>query len=244
MIDILGRKKDNLKCYSLASYFILQYNMIARIDDVAHVFLSMLRVSSQFPFALVQRLPWSKNMCEERDAPFQILIGASDPTFCVILALAIHLETWAVNVAPDVDFLFAICDNPRNSKDYAGRVLRDEVLGDDKFTKEIDGRLGSHSIRKLGSTQAARSSCSSDEISIRGRWKIGGKQQVHTYIDLTLPYPDGKVAGELSIGGTIKYVFREGSGLSDEWVNENVTPNIHTLFGRNKVSAVLGKALL
>ena len=40
----------------------------------------------------VTQLCWSKNVNEERDAPNQILIGASHPIYCVLLGLATWLE--------------------------------------------------------------------------------------------------------------------------------------------------------
>ena len=40
------------------------------------------------------RLNWLKNVNKECDAPNQILIRAMDPFYCVLLALAIWLETY------------------------------------------------------------------------------------------------------------------------------------------------------
>ena len=35
---------------------------------------------------------WSKNILEEQSDPSQIILGARDPTFCMILSLAIHFK--------------------------------------------------------------------------------------------------------------------------------------------------------
>lgn len=66
---------------------------------------------------------------------------------------------------------------------------------------------------------------------------------VHTYIDCTLPYPDAKVAGELAVGGPIKYVLKTGCGVSLHWIYKHVCPCIHRAFD-DRVSNVLGQALL
>ena len=66
---------------------------------------------------------------------------------------------------------------------------------------------------------------------------------VHTYIDCTLPYPDSKVAGELAVGGPIKYVLKTGCGVSLHWIYKHVCPCIHRAFD-DRVSNVLGQALL
>ena len=40
---------------------------------------------------------WSKNITEERESPEQVLLGAMDPNYCVLLALAIHLKHGVLN---------------------------------------------------------------------------------------------------------------------------------------------------
>ena len=68
--------------------------MIARIDDVAKFMMDELKPNPDYNFTLLARLCWSKNIYEERLTPNQILLGANDPKYCVLLALSIHLETW------------------------------------------------------------------------------------------------------------------------------------------------------
>jgi hypothetical protein len=58
--------------------------MIARIDDTQFL-MENLTAHPDFDFTLQSKLTWSKNVHEERDAPNQILIGAMDPWFCVLL---------------------------------------------------------------------------------------------------------------------------------------------------------------
>ena len=69
--------------------------MIAQIDDTAHVRKDSIKPCPQFPdFALITCLCWSKNVHDERDAPEQILLGAMDPVYCVLLGHAIYFEVY------------------------------------------------------------------------------------------------------------------------------------------------------
>jgi hypothetical protein len=49
-------------------------------------------VHDSIPNALQTRLNWSKNVNDERDAPWQAALGSMDPMFCVILSLGLWLE--------------------------------------------------------------------------------------------------------------------------------------------------------
>jgi hypothetical protein len=44
-------------------------------------------------FALQTKVSWSKNVMEERECPDQILIGAADTDFCVLLGLVCCMES-------------------------------------------------------------------------------------------------------------------------------------------------------
>lgn len=63
------------------------------------------------------------------------------------------------------------------------------------------------------------------------------------YDDIELPYPDAKVAGLLCIGGPCKYVIKDGSGITSEFLIQYVVPRIAQKFPHD-VSVVLGTALL
>ena len=104
--------------------------------------------------------------------------------------------------------LFGI--NKKVSSDWLGRII-----SRDDFPLFDELPLGTHSIRKFPSMYARCSSCSKDDVEVRGRWKRM-KRMVDNYIDVELPYPDAKVASILAVGGPIKYELREGSGLTDQ----------------------------
>ena len=82
-----------------------QYHLIGRVDDVTNFKTADPRGHSSFYFALKTRVRWSKNVMEERQCPPQILMGALDPDFCVILNLAIYLEEF-LRIFPNAEYLF------------------------------------------------------------------------------------------------------------------------------------------
>ena len=78
--------------YTVTAFFIFQYNLIARLDDIANFSLNDLTPNIEFNFALNSKMCWSKNVMKERDSPEQIIFGARDPIYCAQLGLAIYLE--------------------------------------------------------------------------------------------------------------------------------------------------------
>ena len=81
-----------------------------------------------------------------------------------------------------------------------------------------------------------------DWISTRERWK-GKRQQVDTYIETYLPYPDARVASVLcGPQGPCKYAVKGGDPISDELV-KSLVPKIHASFG-GEIATVLALPLL
>jgi hypothetical protein len=71
-----------------------QFHIIARTDDITNLETGDLRSHNKFgAFALQTKVSWSKNVMEERSCPDQILLGAADADFCILLALACCLES-------------------------------------------------------------------------------------------------------------------------------------------------------
>ncbi len=58
-----------------------------------------------FPFALQTKVRWSKKVCNERPCPDQIILGANDPSWCVLIYMAGYLESF-LNKQPNVKYLF------------------------------------------------------------------------------------------------------------------------------------------
>ena len=69
-----------------------QFHLIARINDTTQVILDHIRVHDNFADALKTRLNWSKNVQDERDAPWQVILGCMNPVFCVFISLCLWLE--------------------------------------------------------------------------------------------------------------------------------------------------------
>ena len=80
--------------YRYAAMIKFMFHFVCHGDDAAHVFKSSLKQSSEYPWALVCTLRWSKNVCEQRDCPPQIMLGSMNPDYCVMLSLAVFLEEW------------------------------------------------------------------------------------------------------------------------------------------------------
>ena len=87
-----GEQRNSNYKYHISGMAKFQYSSIARSDDTARFEKEDLTPNNQFPFSLLFHLFWGKKVREERDDPEQVLFGAEDHLFCVLLGFAIHLE--------------------------------------------------------------------------------------------------------------------------------------------------------
>ena len=78
--------------YGIPALMDFQFHLIARIDDTTQVILEHIRTHDTFENALKTRLNLSKNVQDERNAPWQIVLGSMDPVFCVLISLGVWLE--------------------------------------------------------------------------------------------------------------------------------------------------------
>ena len=92
------------------------------------------------------------------------------------------------------------------------------------------------------STFGHRHGCTQDDVDCRSHWQ-NTRRISDRYTDFTLEVVDGTVAVAVCMGGPTKYVYREGSGLTDAFLYDEVCPHIHVKFG-GRVAVVLGKSLL
>jgi Transcriptional activator of glycolytic enzymes len=229
-----------------------QYHLIGQIDDVVHFKMEDPRGHGDYDFCLKTKVRWSKNVMEERQCPPQILLGAMDPMFCLLLNLAIYLEeTLARN--PNQLYLFtdATSDRaPKNLIQTYRKRLEKVVWKHQDFkslaTEEDDKEgVGTHSYRKFPANHARGCGCAPDEIEIRGRWKTQGQRVVFRYIDVKQLTIDAKVAGVLCVGGPIKYKLKEDVNLTDDWLFNNVVPKIRSRYPNDsRLCRVLATALL
>ena len=199
-------------------------------------------------FAAKARLAWSKNVNEESEAPWQIMLGSRDPLFCVFIGLAIWLEYYLGQTAGLSPYVFDFSGDhtergATKSNAFVQEALRKVYTGGE-FIAEKDGPLGSHSTRKYSSTRARRSGATKDDRDYRGRWKTD-RRVGDRYEDVELPFVDAKVAGMTCVGGPCSYRIKADSPVTDDWILEHVVPNIagHASYGPG-LGRILGKALL
>jgi len=128
-----------------------------------------IRPHPQFNFALVTKLCWSKNVMDEHDCPDQIVLGAKERWYCVLIGLAVHLETWiASGSGVQCPFVFGMrgSEDTQATKDNVATYLTDHVLNNPHFVQTTQGPLGTHSLQKFATMHARRSGCSRDETEI------------------------------------------------------------------------------
>jgi len=185
----------------------LQWHFIGRIDDIMNLYTSTVFPNLRHPGCLQVKMRKSKNIRSERDMPTQIYFGSMDPLVCPILNVAIHIE------------MYFSCDRATKRPIFGSVKKRgfttylEKIISSSNFKPVKRGKLGTHSLRKGPSTYSARFGVLREWISLRGRWQ-GKKQQVDTYIDSDVPFPDAKVASILcGPRGPCKYVVKEGGGL-------------------------------
>jgi hypothetical protein len=230
-----------------------QYHLICRIDDVVNFKMADPRGHGDYDFALKTRVRWSKNVLEERQCPPQILLGAMDPLFCLLLNFAVYLEE-TLSRNPQQVYLFTdstTANGPVNLIQTYRKRLEKVIWKNREFaalaTEDDEEGVGTHSYRKFPSNYARGCGCTPDEIEIRGRWKTQGQWVVFRYIatDVKQLTIDAKVAGVLCVGGPIKYKMKEGVNLTDEWLFNNVVPNIRRRYPNDsRLCKVLATALL
>ena len=233
------RNESGWKKQRAMSTLTLQWQLIARIDDLMKLKYRDLGAHIQHDFALTCKMRWSKNITEEREAPEQILLGSLNPNMCVLLHLALYIEIQEVlSQTNNSEFLFG---NP----DEGHRVMRNmlnKIFSREAFAKASHGRLGTHSIRKGAATYASRCGLSKDFVNRRGRWRVR-KMIVDTYISTTLPFPDASTAAALcGPSGPCKYVIKKGFAVSDACLL-SVTQAVERLCGAD-MARVLAKPLI
>ena len=242
-------ESGNLTRYGIPALSNFQVHMIGRIDCVCQFRKEHFQPHDVFPdFAAKAKFSWSKNVQQEGDAPWQIVLGSRDPVFCVFISTAIWLEYYlscgSQGLSPYVfDFSgdFTVPDGGDKSNAWVMNALKGVYTGAD-FIPEKDGPLGSHSVRKFASTWCRRSGASKEEKDYRGRWKKD-RHVSDVYDDEELPYPDAKVAALLCVGGPCSYRIKESSPVTDDWILQHVVPRIAAMYGPT-LAKVLGKALL
>jgi hypothetical protein len=250
IIRILRNSTDPTHKYLCPAFHMFQFNLIARVDDTAHLKKENIRTHPEFNFSLLTRMCWSKNVHEERDAPDQIIFGAMNPLYCCLLSLAIHFETWFSSPqgsTPTNDFVFGIggeddVKGPAGTRATIYSILTKFVFLQEEFQAVTAGHIGTHSFRKFPATLARKKGCSRDDVDSHGRWR--NKVRVSdVYMDIDLPHNDARTASRLCVGGPIKYEVLEETGVSRGWLTDNVNPLTKEMLNED-VAGTLGALLL
>ena len=160
---------------------------------------------------LLQRLSYhgQKNINEECDAPWQIVLESKNPVHCVFITLVILLELYLTTQQQDLSpYVFDFsCDFTIPG---GGDKTNDFVANSDQFIADRAGPLGSHSNQKWSATQARACGATQDERDYCGCWKRD--HHVSDCYDDDLLYPDAKVASFLCVGGPCKYCIKPKIG--------------------------------
>ena len=72
------RKSSPVEHAMYTCMFTYQCHFIARIDDVSKSKKQWLSAHPEHPYCIMGRLPWSKNVLEQRDSPWQIIVGGDE----------------------------------------------------------------------------------------------------------------------------------------------------------------------
>ena len=243
-LELLRQSKDPTCRYRNPLMALYQVQFITRSDDVINFKVEDPKGNSIYEMALSQSVKWSKNVKDNRNCPDQLLLAAKDHRYCLFLGLALWLE-YFLHDHPNATFMMSPGlprDNtPDEHKKFTQAIKRTyrnqwerEVLKKPEFKGLYKGsdkrKLGLHSKRKTGSTQAKRRGASGDQVDHRGRWvmKKGSRIVNQVYINPEDVFADAFVASLLAIGGPIKYKVKAavGNHISTQWLADNVVVNI------------------
>jgi hypothetical protein len=132
------------------------------------------RSHNRFPDqALRVKLHWSKICNDERDAPWQIMLGSMSTYYCVLITVGIWLEVFlaypGAGLNPHIVGFSDDFEGGDRAKAWAQTHTR-ELFRMGNFDVE-EGPLGTHSLCKYGSTTCRNNGVSIDDKDTHGRWR-------------------------------------------------------------------------
>jgi len=200
------------------------HHLIHRLDDSCHFKVEDPHGCHAWPFALLTKTKWSKNVRTPKQCPDQIILAAEEWRTCAILNLANCLEMW-LGQHPRALYLFTTDERVDNkgvplgplnvNKQCANRVK--VVCWNNEEFKALEDEVGDHngigtySNRKYAADRADKQGADTHQIEFRGRWTgEKGSRVVHKhYINSESPYNDAPVASLLCDKGPIRYKLQE-----------------------------------
>lgn len=245
----LRQSDDIIVKYGIPALLVFQFHLIGRIDDCSAWKREFFKPHDVHADKCAKvRLAWGKNVHEERDAPWQHVVGAIDKDYCVLLNVGLWLEVFLKSVmgAGQRPHVFGFTNEldpekaAKKTKAFVYRVLK-PIFDDVGVELENNGSpIGSHSIRKYASTWVRSNGISKDDKDHRGRWQH--RRTSDRYDDVQLDFVDAKVAAVLAKGGVCRYHVVDPA-CTDDWIVSVVTPNISGVYGQ-QLAKLLGRSLL
>ena len=83
------RRSTTISRYGVAAQMNFQFHILARLNVTCNVPRENIKVHLKFKFVSVTRLNWAKSCNKEHNVPWQIILGSSDLSFCVLISLAL-----------------------------------------------------------------------------------------------------------------------------------------------------------
>ena len=99
---------------------------------------------------------------DPRDAPDQVLLGAMDYHYCVLVGLALWLEYHFMKKPENNEFIFSICGlmDEERIKHKASYLLKQILTNEDveRIMADVtdNKKIGTHSVRKYSTTTSRR----------------------------------------------------------------------------------------
>ena len=225
--------------YSLMQLW--SYHLIHHLDDTCHFQVGAPHGNVDFPFTIKTRTKWSKNVKTMRNCPDQILLGSDDTKTCVLLWLAIYLESF-LGDHPSAKYLWTPSKTktaPHNIKQQLRGRLKTVVWNNPAFKAladetgdEADLGVGTHSNRKYVATLAQRMGADRLQVEYRGRWvgDTGRRVVSRVYINCDDTYTDAFVASLCCKGGAVKYELQDDLAVTDNWLFVECVPHIRNKY--------------
>jgi hypothetical protein len=95
LIDLLRTSNDPKMINGIVALIAFQFHLLACVDNECQWTTEHLRLHNCFPDqALWVKLHWSKICNDERDAPWQIMLGSMSTYYCVLITVGIWLEVF------------------------------------------------------------------------------------------------------------------------------------------------------
>jgi len=166
------------------AYLVLQWNLMARANNVATIMLSHIFWSED---SMVIAIPKSKTDQEgDCDYPRHIYANPFEPTICPILAVAVNIFSRNFSCI-DQEYNFNCLFDGGNQEDRFSKILSKVLSGLTDEEKKMLGvsikELGTHSCRKGSTTYCNGMVGGPNPISVhlRAGWKLGDVQDRYIF---------------------------------------------------------------